>query len=266
MISQIRSTGAKRSHYEALLDSGKLSADDAEKIAVQAPRDLAGSSGDLSSVIQRLPRSVMQSSAARQALADAIPHIASSGDRASTLELLAPSADPDMLLLLAKAAEDLPSSGDKSNFLISSAAHYLSSGNQALTTAYFKAAATIPSSGDLANVLLTALPYGHANSNVVSAVIETSKELQSSGDAANVLMDLISQRVILPDNTRGTRAVINRTLTMASSGDRANVLIDLANAKLLSTRELRDEFIKAAMALPSDGDRANVLATAAGQQ
>jgi beta-lactamase regulating signal transducer with metallopeptidase domain len=263
MIAQIRSTGAKRSHYEALIDSGHLSVDDVEKIAVQAPKDLAGSSGDLSAVIQKLPRSAMQSSAARRALADALPHISSSGDRANTLQLLAPNADPEMLVLLAKAAEDLPSSGDKANFLIASAARYLSGGNSALANAFFSAAATVPSSGDLANVLITALPYGHANPAVTPAVIETSKHLTSSGDIANVLIDLISQRVIRSDNTSATRAVINRTLSMASSGDRANVLIELAQANLLSTRELRDEFIKAANALPSEGDRANVLAAAA---
>jgi len=50
---------------------------------------------------------------------------------------------------------------------------------------------------------------------------------------------------------------------MPSSGDCANVLITLADANVLSTRELRDAFTKAAMALPSDGDRANVLAAAA---
>ena len=50
---------------------------------------------------------------------------------------------------------------------------------------------------------------------------------------------------------------------MESSGDRANVLMSIAAAGLLTTRDLKDAFIKAAMALPSDGDRANVLASAA---
>jgi hypothetical protein len=60
-------------------------------------------------------------------------------------------------------------------------------------------------------------------------------------------------------------SVIQRTLTMASSGDRANVLLEVAGAQLLTSTELRNAFIKAAMALPSDGDRANVLAAAARQ-
>jgi hypothetical protein len=53
---------------------------------------------------------------------------------------------------------------------------------------------------------------------------------------------------------------------MQSSGDRANVLISIAGAGLLSSREVKDAFMKAALALPSDGDRANVLASAARSQ
>jgi hypothetical protein len=37
----------------------------------------------------------------------------------------------------------------------------------------------------------------------------------------------------------------------------------LAGANLLTSTNVRDAFIKAAMALPSDGDRANVMASAA---
>ena len=65
--------------------------------------------------------------------------------------------------------------------------------------------------------------------------------------------------------TRATMSVIERTMTMGSSGDRANVLISVGNARLLTTTELRDAFIKAAMALPSEGDRGNVLAAVARQ-
>jgi hypothetical protein len=262
MIAQIRSTGAKRAHYDALLEGAPLSAADAEKVATQAPKDLGGSSGDLSAIIQKLPRTVMQSAAARNALADALPRIQSSGDRVNTLELLAPNADPEMLIMLAKSAETLPSSGDKANFLVSTAAEYLSGPDQALHNAYFRAVATIPSSGDMANVLITAMPYGHANPDITSKVIEASKGLRSSGDAANVLVSLVSQRLLQP-STRATIAVIERTLTMDSSGDRANVLVSIASHDLLATREVKDRYLQAAAALPSDGDRVNVLAAAA---
>jgi hypothetical protein len=80
---------------------------------------------------------------------------------------------------------------------------------------------------------------------------------------ANVLISLISQRLIQPGNPEGTLALIGRTMTMASSGDRANVLISLAQSGVLSSTQVKDAYMKAAMALPSEGDRANALAAAA---
>ena len=265
-ISRMHSSSAKRAHYEELIKHGPtLSPADAERIAEQVGTDLT-SSGDLSSVLQMLPRSAVQSPGARKAIAGALSKISSSGDKANTLQVLAPNADPDLLILLAKAAEDLPSSGDKANFLITTAAEYLTPSNEPLRDAYFRTVKTVQSSGDMANVLISAIPYGHANSDVAFHVIDASKGIVSSGDAANVLISLSSQRVLQRGTPRATLAAIQRTLTMASSGDRANVLMSFASNNLLSTPEVRDAFTKAALALPSEGDRANVLASAARRQ
>ena len=262
-IGRIHSSSAKAAHYEELIKKGPtLSPTDIEKITQQVARDLT-SSGDLSRVLQMLPRSAFQSPAARQSIAGALSQIKSSGDRANTLQILAPNADREMLVLFAKAAETLPSSGDKANFLITTAAEYLSPASESLRNAYFRAVATVQSSGDMANVLISAIPYGHADPAVAFDVIDASKGVVSSGDAANVLISLVSQRVLHPNTPRATLAAIERTLTMGSSGDRANVLISMATSNLLSTSEVRDAFTKAAMALPSDGDRANVLTAAA---
>ena len=264
-ISEIQSSGSKRAHYEELIKNGPtLSGADAEKVAQQVARDLK-SSGDLSAVLQMLPRSVLRNPASRQAIAGALSQIKSSGDKATTLQILAPNADAEMLLLLAQAAESLPSSGDKANFLITTAAEYLTPGSDALRNAYFRAAATVQSSGDLANVLISAMPYGHGSLPVALRVIETSEGLRSSGDAANVLISLVSQRLLDPSTPRATLAAIKRTLTMESSGDRANVLIALSGRGLLSNSEVKDAYVKAAMALPSEGDRSNALAAAARQ-
>ena len=262
-VTQIHSTATKRMYYEELLKSAPLSGNDADNIAAQVSKDLSASSGDLSSVLQQLPRSALQSAGAREGIRYALSHIASSGDKASTLEIMAPNADPDLLLILIKAAEDVQSSGDKANFLTTTAAEYLTHRSETLRNAYFHTVATLQSSGDMANVLISAIPYGHGDPGITPLVIETSKGLASSGDAANVLIGVVSQRLLQQSSQNTVLAFINRTLTMASSGDRANVLISLADANVLSTRELRDAFTKAAMALPSDGDRANVLAAAA---
>ena len=262
-IGRIKSSGSKRAHYQELMKNGPaLTAGETERLAQQAARDLT-SSGDLSAVIQQLPRSSMRNSQTRQAVAGALSQIKSSGDRTNTLQILAPNADPEMLIMLARAAEDLPSSGDKANFLMATASEYLTPGTESLRNAFFKTTSTLQSSGDMANVLISAIPYSHSSPQVALQVVATSKGLASSGDAANVLLSLISQRAIQPGNTRGTLAVIERTLSMASSGDRANVLTSLTTNGLLSTSEVRDAFTKAVMALPSDGDRANVLAAAA---
>jgi beta-lactamase regulating signal transducer with metallopeptidase domain len=264
-ISRINSGSSKRMHYEELIKHGPaLSEADAEKIARQVGSDLT-SSGDLSAVLQMLPRSAVQSPGVRAAVGTALNQIQSSGDKASTLEYLAPNADPDMLLVLARAAESLPSSGDKANFLLATAAEFLTPRNAALRTAFFRAASTLGSSGDLANVLIASIPYAHASPDIVYDVIDGSARLASSGDAANVLLSLVSQRALNPQMTRATMGAIQRTLSIASSGDRANVLISIAQAKLLTTSELRDAFAKAAMALPAEGDRSNVLAAASRQ-
>jgi hypothetical protein len=263
MIGEMQSSWAKRLHYEELIKHGPtLSESDAEMIAQHAGRDLA-SSGDLSAVLQLLPLKAVRSPGTRSAIADALSHIASSGDKSSTLQIMAPQADPEMLVMLAKAAEDLPSSGDKANFLMTTASEYLSNSNEALRNAYFRVVATIPSSGDMRNVLESALPYGHASAPLTLQIIEATKGIASSGDVASVLESLISQGLLRSGSERGTLAVIERTLTMPSSGDRANVLMAVLGNNLLSTTALKDAFTKAALALPSEGDRANVLASAA---
>lgn len=262
-IGEINSTGAKRSHYEELLKNPPLGAGDASRVVTQAGQDLAKSSGDLSAVLQQLPRSAVQSAATRQAIAEALGRIQSSGDKANTLEALAPNADRETLVMLAKAAEALPSSGDKANFLTTTASEYLTPGNESLRNAFFRTAATLQSDGDLNNVLVNAMSYGHANPAVIIQVIATTNELRSSGDISVVLRSLATQRLLTARNPAATLAVIERTHTMASSGDRALVLTTLASQRLLTTSAIRNAYTRAAMALPSDGDRTVVLSAAA---
>jgi hypothetical protein len=262
-IAQTHSSWAKRMHYEELIKNGPtLSGAEADRVVAQAARDLT-SSGDLSAVLQMLPKSVVQSPVSRQSIAGALSQIKSSGDKATALQMLAPNSDPEMLILLAKAAEDVQSSGDKANFLIATAGDYLTPGNESLRNAYFRAASTVQSSGDLANVLIEAIPYSHGATPIALQVVETSKHVASSGDVANVLISLVSQRLLQSGDSRATLALIDRTLTMASSGDRANVLISLADSGVLPNTQVKEAFIKAALAIPSEGDRANVLAAAA---
>ncbi|HEV7838865.1 MAG TPA: hypothetical protein VGO75_12420, partial [Gemmatimonadaceae bacterium] len=262
-IRQIQSTSARRAHYEALLKGAPLSDAEGQLVLNQAGLDLKDSSSDLSAVLQQMPRGLLKMKSSLYAMGTALSSINSSGDKANTLQILAPNADNETLVVLAKAAESLPSDGDKANFLMTTAAEYLGSDNQAVRSSFFRAANTIKSSGDLSNVLITAAPYGHAASSIPLQIIESSRNMSSSGDVANVLMTLTSQRLLNPSSPATTVALIARTLTMGSSGDRANVLMSLAGQGLLSTNEVRDAFTKAALALPSEEDRVNVLGSAA---
>ncbi|HWL41105.1 MAG TPA: hypothetical protein VNO75_12810, partial [Gemmatimonadaceae bacterium] len=263
-IGEIRSTGAKRTHYEELLKSAPLNPAEARTVIAQVGPDLGASSGDLSSVLQKMPRTAVRSSLARSALADAIARIRSSGDMTNTLQALAPNADTETLVMLADVAEDIPSSGDKANFLMSTASQYLTPNDHRLRTAFFRTAATVVSDGDLSNVLISAMPYGHASPAVTMEVIRTTEEIRSDGDISNVLRSLAGQR-LLADRTAATVAVIDRTMTMRSSGDRANVLLVLVGHDLVSTPAIRAAYGRAGAAIPSSGDRANVLAALARQ-
>jgi beta-lactamase regulating signal transducer with metallopeptidase domain len=89
------------------------------------------------------------------------------------------------------------------------------------------AVATIPVSGDMRNVLISVVPFGAGDPSITAAVIEASKGLPVSGDAADVL-------------------------------------ISIARSNLLSNPQVRDEYVRAAMALPVEADRRNALAAAAG--
>jgi len=260
-IDAIRSPSAKRSHYQELLKTGSLASGDAERVLRQAGNDLK-SSGDLSSVVQQVPRSTLSTASSRQAVADALSRIVSSGDRARTITVMAPTADKELLLVLMDAAADLPSSGDKSNFLRSTADQYLR-GDESLRRAFFRTARTIASAGDLRNVLVSAIPYTHASPSIAMDIIGATEFISSNGDISDVLISLIAQRAITAQSQAATIALLRRTMEMSSSGDRANVLITLATGDVLSTPAVRDAFTKAALDISSAGDRERVLSAAA---
>lgn len=54
VIGTMKSPSAMKSHYDVLIDSGRLSSDEADRVARQASRDLRGST-DLRSVLAKLP-------------------------------------------------------------------------------------------------------------------------------------------------------------------------------------------------------------------
>jgi beta-lactamase regulating signal transducer with metallopeptidase domain len=219
-ISDLRSSGAKRAHFEALL-AGRLTSDEAERLVKQAGREVA-SSGDLRSVLSKAAPQIRVKAGSAAALEDAFAAVASSGDRTAVLQDYGQTNDRDMLLTVMRIAKTIPSSGDKANLLTGLTARYLGANDRALREAFFAAAVTIPSSGDLANVLGTAVPFAAKSTDVALAVIDAASHI-------------------------------------ASSGDRSNVLVALADAGAVKTSATHDAYLGAAKDIPSSGDMRRVL-------
>jgi hypothetical protein len=220
-IAALRSSSAKRAHYEAMLDDKRLTNADAERLVQQAGRDIP-SSGDLRSVLSKAAPQIRSHAGRASGLEEAMGKVASSGDRTAVLELYGQTDDRELLLAVMRVAETVPSSGDKSGLLSSIAPRYFAKNDAALRETFFRTASTIPSSADLANVLDKVIPFAAKSSDVAMGVITTSSRI-------------------------------------ASSNDRSNVLVALAEAGALRSSVLRDAYLRAAQDIPSSSDMRRVL-------
>ena len=215
-ISRIHSSSAKRAYYSALLDGDRLSDRDLEATVRQAGRELE-SSGDLSAIISKVPVSSTRSGT-REALADALEHIESDGDKSNTiLRLVRDDADRDLVLVALRAARTIESDGDASRVLIQLAPLALAKGDDSLRAEFFRAVRTIESDGDTRRVLSVAIKEGRASSELALDLIHTARRIESDGD-------------------------------------KSAVLTEIASANLVNGKELTQEYLDAARSIESDGD------------
>ncbi|MBW8768377.1 MAG: M56 family metallopeptidase, partial [Gemmatimonadetes bacterium] len=219
-IAALRSSGAKRAHYDALLDQ-KLPAAELERVVAQAGKDVPSSS-DLRAVLSKAAAQSRTGGVAPSALEKAAGAVASSTDRTAVLEAFGQTDDRDQLLAVARAAATIASSTDKTNLMSTLAPKYLARNDAALRDAFFKTVVTIPSSTDLSNVLEIAIPFAAKSNDVALAIL-----------AADTLV--------------------------ASSTDRSNVLIALAGSGAVRTPAVRDAYLRAVQGIPSSTDMRNAL-------
>jgi beta-lactamase regulating signal transducer with metallopeptidase domain len=218
-IAELRSSSAKRSHYEVLL-AQQLPAAELQRVVVQAGGDVP-SSTDLRAVLSRAATQ-SRTGVAATALETAIAKVASSTDRAAVLEVFGQTDDRDQLLAVMRVAATVPSSTDKANLVSALLPRYLGRNDSALRDAFFRTLLTIPSSTDKANVLEEAVPFAVKSNEVAFAII-----------AADT--------------------------TVPSSTDRSNVLIALAGRGAIRTSALRDAYLRAVQGIPSSTDMRNAL-------
>ena len=225
-IEALRSTGAKRTHYEAMLQGRSLKDVEIDAVFRHAASQLQSSSGDLRAV---LSQGASMRGAGNGILSAAVElatsSISSSGDRTAVLQLFGEKGDRDMLLMIARVARSIQSSGDEARLLMSLVERYHSSGDRSLYEEFYRTARAISSAGDARDVLTTAIPYAVGRTTTTLALIAASRDI-------------------------------------ASSGDRAAVMIALAQQGGLRDRETRDAFFEAASGIPSEGDRSRVLRAA----
>ena len=223
-LATMSSSGAKRSHYEALLDGDKLNADELDRV-MKSASDNISSSGDLRAILTRAAPGIRITKQSATSFEKAVNSIASSGDKAAVLHIYGQTDDRDMLISVMRVADGIASSGDRARLLQALAPRYLTRGDPALVSAWFGRAKDIPSSGDLRNVLMVAMPFAAASTDVAGSIIKTAR--------------------IVP-----------------SSGDRSKILISIVNSGALTTKELRDAFFNAVEEIPAEGDRGRVLSAA----
>ncbi len=222
-IDAIRSPGAKRNYYEALLELGRSMSDSGMAVLfARIKRDLAGSSGDLRTVLQKVAPRAVRATQARDAFTDAIASIESDGDKSSLLTQLTMTAERELLIDIMDVALTIGSDGDKSRLLMTSAARYLGNQDQQLRESYFKVVEAVGSDGDRSRVLISAAPYGHADEAVTEAAIRATLRMESDGDIANVLTSIAGQRLLT--TTRIKDAYMNAARNIESDGDRARVI------------------------------------------
>jgi hypothetical protein len=225
-IADLRSSGAKRAHYDVLLQNNQLTATELDHLVKQAGKDIP-SSGDLRAVLSKAAAQQSKGKLPASTLEAAMGAIPSSGDLTEVLQSFAQTDDREQLLAVARTALKIPSSGDLTRFLIGVAPRYLGRNDAALRTAYFKAVANIPSSGDLERTLENVVPYAAKSPEV-------------------------------------TRAVLAAAATVPSSGDRAHVLVALAKSGAVHDAALRDLYLKVASEIASSTDMREALQALAG--
>jgi beta-lactamase regulating signal transducer with metallopeptidase domain len=224
-IGEIESAGAKRRHYQALLESGSLTSADVDNIVRHAGRELAGS-GDLRAVLRSVPRGNRRSIDA--ALADAIGRM-SDGDKQQVLSGMLDSADTPTLHVVLRLAEQIGSDGEKAAFLRRAAPRVLDPSNATLREAFFRTYASIGSDGEKHVVLNAALKQALKSPTITRDVIRGAVKIGSDGEKAALLRSVAKSRLLTTDELRAE--YIRAARTIGSDGEFRAVIDEVLGGK-----------------------------------
>jgi hypothetical protein len=219
-IKRTQSTSAKRAAYDALLREGKLSDEDASRIARQAGSDLASSDGELRAVLDEVGKRGHLAPSMAEAIGAAVEKMSSDGEKREVLQQYAQRGDRDMLLVVMRRAASISSDGEKSELLRSSVARYLANDDEALRNAFFSVAQSISSDGEKREVLTSTLPF--ARPAVLSSVLEQARQISSDGEKSELLVTIVKRRCVTTPQLREQLMRVTRTLS--SDGEYRRVM------------------------------------------
>jgi hypothetical protein len=192
-IGRIRSDGAKRRYYTALLRSPRLDAEGAAR-ALRHAGGTIGSDGDLRLTLAGALEARRLDAAGLAALLDAGASIESDGDRSLLLRQVA-GRDP-----LAEAR---------------------------VREAFFRTAAGVGSDGDLALVLTTVLRREATGAATVAAALRAARGIGSDGDLARVLTSVPAAALREAPVSAAYREAMGE---IESDGDRRRAAVHLARS------------------------------------
>jgi hypothetical protein len=231
-IAQIKSTSAKRMHYEALLHGAPLARGEYDRVARQAGRELASAPTDLDAVLtlmsagptsglRALERAVGKLAAAQQTMQDALGtalgQSKTGADTIKTLKEYADTDDPSIILMALKGASDMSSDSDKRTLLQMLAPRALGKRNSELRIAFFNVLGDFSSDSDVRVVLQDALTYAPRDSEITISVLRAVQNLSSDSDKRVVMTTAAHAGLI--NNTAARNAYMSAAKSLSSSTD-----------------------------------------------
>ena len=175
---QLKSSSAKRNHYDALL-AQPLPAAELQRVVVQAGKEVASSS-DLRAVLSKAATQSRTGGVAGSSLETAIGAVASSSDRTAVLEAFGQTDDRDQLLSVMRVAATIPSQCRQGEPVERTRTALPRPQRRRAARCFFKTVVTIPSSSDLASVLDDVIPFAVKSNDVALAIIAADTTVPSS--------------------------------------------------------------------------------------
>ncbi len=256
-IAKIHSDGTKALYIRELVPIGNLNSDQFQSL-LRFVRGM-GSDGEKASSLVFLAHYALKDNL-RDYTFEAVKSIHSDGEKHRVLtQFILQDPSRPTLTLVARAALDINSDGEKAVVLVDLASHLR--GNSDLPHPFFRAAGSIHSDGERARVLMAVIASAGEQHDTLAEALRVAEAMNSDGEKALVL---VHADAYWKDDDVMRRAYFDTARTIHSDGEKARVLTSLVARSGLSDSTLI-ETVHCASRMNSDGEKARVLVAIAHQ-